>query len=191
MIFRWQGSTLTSACRALSCGAVLALGLSGGANGQQPQQGQEVLQAPVDAQPVNPPAAPTPDFSHRPGFLNALGRWLGNSTNAIGSQLKTTQDQLGAWSSQATDAAKDVAGAAVTLPANRIVNGRQVCEVAANGGADCQPAADTLCRSKGFRGGRGLDVRSARRCPTRAWISGTVSDSECRTETFVTRAVCQ
>jgi hypothetical protein len=191
MIFHWQRRGLKSVCRALSCAAVLALPLSGGAKGQQPQQGQEMLQAPVDSQPINPLAAQTPDPGHRPGFLDALGRWLGSSTNAIGSQLKTTQDQLGAWSSQATDAAKDVAGAAVTLPANRIVNGRQICGVAPNGGADCQPAADTLCRSKGFKGGRGLDVRSARRCPTRAWIAGTVSDSECRTETFITRAVCQ
>src|SRR5688572_16742180 len=101
MIFRWHGTGFKSACRALSCAAVLALPLSGGANGQQPQQGQEVLQAPADAQPVNPPAAQTPDPGHRPGFLDALGRWLGNSTNAIGSQLKTTQDQLGTWSSHA------------------------------------------------------------------------------------------
>ncbi len=175
----------------LACAVLLALPLSVVANGQQAPQSQPESQAPVDGSQVNPPAGHTPDSGPRPGFLNALGRWLGNSTDAVGSQLKNTQDRLGAWGSQATGAAKDVAGAAVTLPSNRIVNGRQICGVAANGGADCQPAADTLCRSKGFEGGKGLDVRSARRCPAHAWISGNISDSECRTETFVTRAVCQ
>jgi hypothetical protein len=151
----------------------------------------------------NPPAAPAPPPSFAPGFIDALGRWIGESGATLDSQLKTTQDALGGIGSQATDAMKDAAGAAqqatgaiVGLPLARLINGRQRCPAAANGAPDCGPAADALCQSKGFGSGKGLQIDSAQKCSAAASAAALLagrspSTRDCVTETFVTRAVCQ
>ena len=55
-----------------------------------------------------------------------------------------------------------------------------------------RPAADKLCQSKGFKEGKSLDIDTARNCSARALLSGRKpEESECRTENYVTRAVCQ
>ena len=72
------------------------------------------------------------------------------------------------------------------------VKGRAVCPVAANGAPDCKAGADKLCQSKGFKEGKSLDVDTTRNCSARALLSGRKpEESECRTETYVTRAICQ
>jgi hypothetical protein len=131
--------------------------------------------------------------------MDALGHWFSSSKATIDSQLKGTQDALGGIGTQATDAVKDAAGAAkqatgviVDLPKTRIVNGRQLCPLAANGAPDCAPAVAALCRTKGFGAGRGVDINSTQKCPAWVWLSGRPPPAgECRTETFVTRAICQ
>lgn len=165
-----------------------------------------LLSAAAQAQPAPQPSAPEAEPApgpadvpeSGPGFLEVLGRWLGNSKEAIDSQVRNTQETLGNLGSQATGAAKDAAGAAqkatgtvIGLPIPQAVTGKQLCRVAPNGGADCQPAADTLCKSKGFSGGKSAEIQSSQRCPSRVWIAGRDSNRECRTETFVTRAACQ
>lgn len=135
-----------------------------------------------------PPAAQAPTPGYQPGFLDVLGRWLGDSKAAIDSQVKNTQETLGTLGGQARDAAGSVAA----LPGTRVITGRQLCPPAANGAPDCQQGVEALCRAKGFQTGRTLDVTSAQRCPARVWISGrSPQEGECRMETFVTRAVCQ
>lgn len=147
------------------------------------------------AQPQVPPQPPTEEAaspSFRPGFLDALGRWLGDSRAVIDSQLKSTQEAIGVIGSRATDVAKDTAGSVAAMPGARIVSGRQLCPPASNGAPDCQPGVDALCRTKGFQTGRTLDVASSQRCPTKVWMSGRApQEGECRLETYVTRAVCQ
>jgi hypothetical protein len=148
---------------------------------QQPQPQQQEL-----------PAEAAPPSNFRPGFFDALGRWFGDSRAAIDSQLKSTQEAIGAIGSRATDVAKDTAGTVTAVPGARIVSGRQLCPPAANGAPDCQPSVDALCRTKGFQTGRTLDVASSQRCPTKVWMSGRApQEGECRLETYVTRAVCQ
>src|SRR5262249_46575035 len=127
----------------------------------------------IQPQPVpsSPQGAPQPP-PFQPGFLDALGRWIGDSKSMIDDQFKSTTDA-------AKDAAKDAAGAAgqatgviMGLPGTRVVLGRERCPVAPNGGADCAPAANALCRAKGFASGRGLDINSAQKCPSWMWLSG-------------------
>lgn len=142
-----------------------------------------------------PPAAPAPNPNYRPGFLDTLGRWFGSSQAAIDSQVKNTQETLSAIGGQAKDAAA-VAGQAantiVGLSGTRIVSGRQVCAVAPNGAPDCAPAVEALCRTKGMRTGQSLDINTSQKCPVRVWLSGRPpKPGECRTDTFVTRAVCR
>jgi hypothetical protein len=190
----WQ----LKSCGVSACFVVMAFLVSAAVaqNAQLQSDPQIPLAAPpqlVPPQPVPPeglasPSAPQQGPSFQPGFLDALGRWIGDSKSKLDDQFKTT-----------TDAAKDAAGAAgqatdaiLGLPGTRVVIGRERCPVATNGGADCAPAADALCRSKGFAGGRGLDINSAQKCPSRVWLSGRQPpEGSCPTETFVTRAVCQ
>ncbi len=174
--------------------------------------GALVVAVPAPAQdaqpqpPSNPPAEPAPDPDFKPGFLEALGRWFGDSRSVIDGQLKSTedalkntQDALGGLGTRATDSAKDAAsaareaaGAIAGLPFTRVVTGRERCTLAPNGGSDCAPAANALCRGKGFGAGLGLDITSAQKCPAWIWLSGrSPAEGECAVETFVTRAVCQ
>jgi hypothetical protein len=150
---------------------------------QQPQQQPQQQELPAEAAPPS---------NYRPGFLDALGRWFGDSRAAIDSQLKSTQEAIGAIGNRANDVAKDTAGTVTAMPVARIVSGRQLCPPAANGAPDCQPGVDALCRAKGFQTGRTLDIASSQRCPTKVWMSGRApQEGECRLETYVTRAVCQ
>ncbi len=78
------------------------------------------------------------------------------------------------------------------LTSSKVVTGRAVCPVAANGAPDCKTGAEALCRSKGFKEGRSLDSDATRTCSPAAMLSGRkLQDSDCKTENFVTRAVCQ
>ena len=135
---------------------------------------------------VEPPAAETPP-SYRPGFIDALGRLLGDSKEAINSQVRGTQETLGTIGSQARDAAGNV----IAIPGTRVITGRQLCPPSSNGAPDCQQGADALCRAKGFQGGRNLEVTSAHRCSAKALIAGRGKENPCQLETYVTRAVCQ
>jgi hypothetical protein len=161
--------------------------------------GPAIAQQPLPGSEGEPPAAQQPDPNYRPGFLDVLNRWLGNSKDAVDSQFRKSQETLGSIGNEATGAAqgaagvaRDVAGTVVALPLARIVNGRQVCPVAANGAPDCQPAIDTLCRTKGFQTGKSLEISSGQKCPVLVRLYGTPEQkAECRVETSVTRALCQ
>jgi hypothetical protein len=161
------------------------------------QEAQPPVSPAPAATTVAPAPAPPPAF--RPGFIDAVGRWLGKSKAKLDEGFKDTQQTIGGIGSQAGQAVKGAAGAAkqatgviVDLPSTRVVMGRQRCPLAPNGAPDCLPAAQALCKYRGFTGGRGLDIDSGQKCPAWVWISGqTPPEGVCRTETFVTRAVCQ
>jgi hypothetical protein len=87
--------------------------------------------------------------------------------------------------------AKSAVESMTKLPASRVAQGRERCEVASNGAPDCQTAADNLCRKQGFAGGKSLDFTSAEECPARVFLSGRQTGGECKTVTFISRAMCQ
>lgn len=163
--------------------------IAASAQAQQPQREFHGGGAtPVPPAQVEPPAADAPPPSTRPGFFDAVGRWFGDSKAAVDSGVRSTQETLGTLGGQA----KDAAGSVVAIPGTRIVTGRQLCPPASNGAPDCQQGVDALCRTKGFQGGRTLDVKSGQRCSARNWIAGGApKEGPCRVETYVTRAVCQ
>jgi hypothetical protein len=169
----------------------------------QPFTTQPPATQPSTAEPANP--------GYQPGFIDAFGRFIGESASKLNSQLKSTNETLGNLGSQTTGAAKDAAqgaaqaaaqaavgtakeaaGVIIGLPSQHIVTGRERCAAAANGAPDCRSAADAACRAKGFAAGKSLDTQSAQKCPARVWLSGRLpADGDCQLETFVTRAVCQ
>jgi hypothetical protein len=145
-------------------------------------------------QPVAPAQQSQPSRGSEPGFLDALKRFVDDSIGSIGTGLGSAAptDAPAGPPTEAGEALKDAATSVARLPGTGVVTGREHCKSAANGGPDCRTAADNVCRSKGYRGGRSLDVQAAERCPAQVYISGRApAPGECRTETFVTRAVCQ
>jgi hypothetical protein len=172
--------------------------------GQVPAQtpSQAPLQpAPFQAQsqPQAPPASPapsqTPDDSNpafRSGFIDAFGRWLQEGTSKLKSDMQGAQDSFDKFGNQAREAAKEATGTVMGLPGARAMSGRERCAPAPNGAPDCLAAAAALCRGKGFQSGRSLDTQSEQKCPTKLLLEGRApNDTECPTQIFVTRAICQ
>ena len=126
------------------------------------------------------PATPDPAPKENPGLINEIGKLLEKPASMLPT-LKGPKETI-----------DDAADALSRLTKSPGVKGRIACPVAANGAPDCKAAADKLCQSKGFKEGKSLDVDTARNCSVKALLSGRKpEESECRTETYVTRAVCQ
>jgi hypothetical protein len=137
--------------------------------------------APAQPEPQSDPAPP-PDSAPKenPGLINEIGKLLEKPASMLPT-LKSPKETI--------DDAADALSRWTKSPG---VKGRAACPVAANGAPDCKAAADKLCQSKGFKEGKSLDVDTTRNCSAKALLSGRKpEESECRTETYVTRAVCQ
>jgi len=73
-----------------------------------------------------------------------------------------------------------------------MITGRSLCPIAANGTPDCKLGADRLCQGKGHKEGKSLNTDSAETCSARVLIPGRQrKPGDCRTDTFVTSALCQ
>ena len=151
--------------------------------------------APPQAQPPgepSPPATVTPGPAFQPGFIDAFGRWLQEGAAKLKSDMQGAQEKFDRFGNQARDAAKDATGSLMGLSSSRVVSGRARCETAQNGAPDCIAAATSVCRGKGFQTGKSLDTQSEQKCPARLLLSGRPpNDTDCATEIYVTRAVCQ
>jgi hypothetical protein len=134
----------------------------------------------------------------QPGFFGSVARWFDKQASKIGSGFKDAGSQVENFGHEAGNAAKttvegakEAAGAVARIPAARVVTGREKCKVAPNGAPDCLAAASAVCQSKGFESGKSLDMTTTEVCPARVYLSGRNGGEGCRTETFVSRALCQ
>lgn len=139
---------------------------------------------PAGAQP-SPEGAP----AKKPDLLESVGRWMDTSSDRMRAGFKDARERLEAIGSQAADTLKD-AGTPGLLGGTMVI-GRERCEPAPNGAPDCRAATASLCRAHGFARGRSVDVSLTNKCPKETWIAGRGATTECRTESFVTRAACQ
>jgi hypothetical protein len=175
---------------------VLLLVVAALAQDVQPvQPGQSVQpaqsQAPTASEPA-PPAAVAPGKSFQPGFIDAFGRLLEQGAAKFKSDMQGAQENFDKLGKEARDAAKDATSGFVGLPGARVVSGRELCATAQNGAPDCVAAAAAVCRGKGFQTGKSLDTQSEQKCPARLLLSGRPpNDTDCATEIYVTRAMCQ
>ncbi len=163
--------------------------------------------APAASVVVLPPQPPPPGLPGPPtekrGFLNNFGQWWDQSVANFKAKMKEQQTKVDAFNKQSADAAKNAATATsqamksaadamVRFSTSRIVDVREVCAVAGNGAADCQAAAVSACKSKGFNTGQPLDVRTAEKCTDSLWVSGqNPAPTDCPEETVVLRAACE
>jgi hypothetical protein len=73
-----------------------------------------------------------------------------------------------------------------------MVSGRAACVVASNGAPDCKIGADRLCQSRGFKEGKSLDTDASEKCSPLVYLPDHKrGPNDCKTENFVTRALCQ
>ncbi|HET8973697.1 MAG TPA: hypothetical protein VFN63_10455 [Pseudolabrys sp.] len=142
--------------------------------------------------------ATSSDEKRDEGFFASVGRWFSQQSANVNSTFKDARQKVeglgqeaGAAAKSTVEGAKDAAGAVARIPNARAVTGHEKCELAPNGAPDCVAAANMLCKTKGFDSGRSLDMTTAEICPPKVWMAGRSTGPECRTETFVSRAVCQ
>lgn len=133
-----------------------------------------------------------------PGVLESISRWLDEQGSKIGSTFKDAGKKVESFGHEAgvaakttVEGAKDAAGAVARIPTARVVDGHEKCQAAPNGAPDCVAAATAMCKAKGFESGKSADMTTADVCSAQVYLSGRSSGPGCRTETFVSRALCQ
>jgi hypothetical protein len=117
--------------------------------------------------------------------VTSMGAGFGQIAGAIGGQAnQATKD--------AADAARNAAASVSKLPNTGITAGSERCVIAPNGAPDCGVAAETLCRAKGYAGGRSVDFITVENCPP-PWRASRRNAPEgvCTMEHYVTKALCQ
>ena len=158
---------------------------------QEARPPAEIPSQNAGAAAANPPPA-APNSMPGPSLVDTIGRWFDDGTTKFKSNLQGAQQSFDEFADQTRDAAKDATDAVIGLPNARIVTMRERCAAAQNGAPDCQAAAATACRGKGFQTGKSVDTQSEHKCPAQVLLKGRApNDAECSTEIFVTRAVCQ
>ena len=132
------------------------------------------------------------------GFFGNIGRWFNDQVDYVNSTFQDAGKKVANFGREAgvaarttVDTAKDAADVVARIPNARVVTGHEKCKNAPNGAPDCLAAANAVCKAKGFESGKSLDMTTAEVCPPKVLLSGRSSGSECRDETFVSRALCQ
>ncbi len=154
---------------------------------QDPGVQQPAQQAgPPQGGPASP--SPAPAREDNPGLINEIGKLFDKLPT-----LKSPQQTIEDLNTRARDAAKDASESLSRLakPAS-MVSGRMICPVSANGSPDCKAGADRLCQSKGYKEGKSLNTDSAETCSAKVLIPGRQrKPDDCRTDNYVTSALCQ
>ena len=150
---------------------------------------QQVAPDRPEPQQIEPPPQ---EREERPGLINEMGKLFEKSLSILPS-LKSPSETIDGLNTRAKDAAKDASDSLSRLAKpSSMVSGRMMCPVSTNGAPDCKAGADKLCRAKGFQEGNSLNTDSAETCSPKVFIPGRVrKPDDCRTDNYVTRAVCQ
>lgn len=142
-----------------------------------------------DITPSQPAPAVTPapvKPTGNPGFVEELGKLWKDSASRLSSGWKGSQKTLEDFNAKTKDATESL------TRVQSVTTGRAACPMTSNGAPDCNVAAEKLCKGKGFKSGKSLDIETAEKCSAKVYLSGrTGAPGECRTENFVTRAICQ
>jgi hypothetical protein len=134
-------------------------------------------QGPQASPPPTPAPAVAPAREENPGLINEMGK-LFDKLPSILPPLKSPSETMNDLSRLAKP--------------STMVSGRVVCPASPNGAPDCKQAADKLCQGKGYKEGKSLNADSAEICSAKVLIPGRErKPGDCRTDTFVTSALCQ
>jgi hypothetical protein len=174
----------------LGCAAGAFILWACAAAAQAPQAPPTAPQAPLAPQGQAQPS-PLPPPGYKPGFIDAFGRWIGDSVSNWNAGLKGAADVAKGAADAASTATKDTAGAVVRIPGTRVIAERATCPTAPNGAPDCRAAAETICKAHGFASGSSIDFQTAEKCPPIALNRPAGEPAICTIESYVTRALCQ
>jgi hypothetical protein len=164
--------TLTSAALLLLLGA----GGTGWPQSTPATLGLQEQGPQVAPSPSTPPPS-TPAREENPGLINEMGK-LFDKLPSILPPIKSPSETMNELSRLAKP--------------STMVSGRMACPASSNGAPDCKQAADQLCQSKGYKEGKSLNADSAEKCSAKVLIPGRPrKPDDCRTDTFVTNALCQ
>jgi hypothetical protein len=152
----------------------------------QAAPGQPTPSQPTPSQPT--PAANPPPEHENPGLIGEIGKLLHKLP-----PLKSPTETIDDLNERAKDATKGATETVTNLAKpSSMVSGRMICPVSANGAPDCKSAADKLCQDKGYKEGKSLTMDSAEKCSAKVLIPGrTRKPDDCRTDNYVTSALCQ
>ena len=198
--------------RLVASSALIALVFSAAGAWAQTAPAASLREASPPQPAPSPEAAPQPA---RPGFVEELGKLFagmsiiplkrpndanldlpaGGSDTAPAERPTTQADQpvAGKNEGKRKGGLQDTGETLSRLAKpSSMISGRSVCPVAANGTPDCKLGADRLCQGKGYKEGNSLNTDSAETCSARVLIPGRQrKPGDCRTDTFVTSALCQ
>ena len=185
LLIKSFGTQIATACLALS---MLALAPDAGwpqaappSLGVQSPARQPVPQGPAPQQIEPPPA-------ENPGLIDEIGKLFEKSKSMLPS-LKSPGEAVDDLNARAKDAGETLSN--IARP-SIMVTGRAACVVSANGAPDCKAGADKLCQSKGYKEGKSLDTDAAEKCSPKVFIPGRKREpGDCKTENYVTKALCQ
>jgi hypothetical protein len=140
------------------------------------------------AQPAQGDPAPSPPpREENPGLINEMGKMFEKSLSILPT-LKSPSETIDDLNARAKGATETLS----RLTSSSMVTGRVKCPVSANGAPDCKAAADQLCQARKFKEGKSLTSDSVEACSAKVLIPGrTRKPEDCRTDNYVTRAVCQ
>ena len=153
---------------------------------EQAQQAAPDRSALQQGEPASSSASPARE--ENPGLFNELGKMFQNSLSILPA-LKSPGETIDDLNARAKDAGDTLSRLA--KPSSMAV-GRMICPVSTNGAPDCKVGADKLCQAKGFKEGKSLNTDSAETCSAKVLIPGRVrKPDDCRTNNYVTSALCQ
>ncbi len=178
----------------LACAALLILLGSGGAGWPQaaspaaPSLGVQQSGPQQAPPPTTPAPAAPPAREENPGLINEMGK-LFDKLPSILPPIKSPSETI----EDLNKSAKDTGDALSRIAKpSTMVTGRVACPASPNGAPDCKLAAVSLCESNGYKDGKSLSADSSEKCSPKVLIPGRQrKPDDCRTDTFVTRALCQ
>ena len=186
------GKLIATASMALSV-LIIATSAAWPQAAPQPSLGvQSPAQPPVPGQPAPQiePASPSapPAREESPGLIDEMEKLFEKSLSIL-PKIKSPGETIDDLNSRAKDAGETLSN--MGKPSS-MVTGRAACLVAANGAPDCKAGADRLCQSKGYKEGKSLDTDAAEKCSAKVYLPGHKREpGDCKTENYVTRALCQ
>jgi hypothetical protein len=153
----------------------------------QPQAPSLGLQEQPQAAPPQAQPAPEP-APENPGLIHEMGKLFDRLKPA-----KSPGETLDDLNASTRDAMKGAGDALSRLTkTGSMVSGRTICPPGAGRTPDCKAAADQLCKARGFAEGNSLNTDSAEKCSAKVLIPGRQrKPDDCRTDTYVTTALCQ
>jgi hypothetical protein len=167
--------------------AVVALATLAMADAGWPQ-GVAPSPTPGIREPAAPPTPSPPPSQESPGLLDAMGKLFEKSLSVFPT-LKSLGESADEFNARAKDAGDSVSRLAKP---STMVAGRAICPASTNGAPDCKLGADKLCQAKGFKEGKSLNTDSAETCSPKVLIPGRArKPDDCRTDNYVTSALCQ